>query len=285
MQNSQHPQHKRVYQACIPCRRRKVKCDLGSVDNPGDPPCVRCRRESKECFFSATRRKRKNEDGKEDSLDGYEFGDDYIVRNGRKMHGSPPAPASGAMRAPVSARSAAPYEAPPIPGPPLTPGGSIGRTQPLRRPQQNADESVRYDRNSEEANTQLENLEAQEVMRKEMYGPHDALDLLYKAATDSPGHKRSGRESSSQLSPMLGNMSRDQHQPSPMRSNIQPFPTNHMRPPEIPQDTTSIDPALSDPKADRTRDPGYKEAIKAWSRFRFVRAGWFTPVEAIDYID
>lgn len=25
------PQHKRVYQACIPCRRRKVKCDLGSV--------------------------------------------------------------------------------------------------------------------------------------------------------------------------------------------------------------------------------------------------------------
>ena len=61
--DSKVPQHKRVYQACIPCRRRKVKCDLGSVDNPGDPPCVRCRRESKECFFSATRRKRKTEDG------------------------------------------------------------------------------------------------------------------------------------------------------------------------------------------------------------------------------
>jgi hypothetical protein len=57
-------------------------------------------------------------------------------------------------------------------GPPLTPGGSIGRTQPLRRPQQSADGS-RYDRNSEEENTQLENLEAQEVMRKEMYGPHE----------------------------------------------------------------------------------------------------------------
>jgi hypothetical protein len=39
-------------------------------------------------------------------------------------------------------------------------------------------------RNSEESNTQLENLEAQEVMRREVYGPHDALDLLYKAATD-----------------------------------------------------------------------------------------------------
>src|SRR5271156_3365639 len=74
---SAQPQHKRVYQACIPCRRRKVKCDLGSVDNPSDPPCVRCRRESKECFFSATRRKRKTEDGKEESLDGFDFGDDY----------------------------------------------------------------------------------------------------------------------------------------------------------------------------------------------------------------
>jgi hypothetical protein len=30
----------------------------------------------------------------------------------------------------------------------------------------------------------MENPEAQDVMRREVYGPHDALDLLYKAATD-----------------------------------------------------------------------------------------------------
>ena len=174
------PQHKRVYQACIPCRRRKVKCDLGSVDNPGDPPCVRCRRESKECFFSATRRKRKTEDG-DGSLDGYEFGDDYIARNGRKMvHASPP----GSLRqpsigAPQPSRAAVPYaEDMALLNAPLTPGGSIGRSQPLRRPQ---DQPLRNDRSSDE---QLENLEAQEVMRREVYGPHDALDLLYKAATD-----------------------------------------------------------------------------------------------------
>jgi len=29
----------------------------------------------------------------------------------------------------------------------------------------------------------------------------------------------------------------------------------------------------------------YNIALKAWSRFRFVRAGWFTAKEAIDYID
>lgn len=181
------PQHKRVYQACIPCRRRKVKCDLGSVDNPGDPPCVRCRRESKECFFSATRRKRRADDGREGSLDAYDYGDDYIIRNGRKMlHTSPPASVrQSSMGAPVSSRSAASYadNAPVMPAPPLTPGGSVGRALPLKRPQQNSsDQSQRYER--DESNTQLENLEAQEVMRREVYGPHDALDLLYKAATN-----------------------------------------------------------------------------------------------------
>lgn len=60
-----------------------------------------------------------------------------------------------------------------------------------------------------------------------------------------------------------------------------------MRPPELPRDT-AIDPQLSAEgmdKPDRMQDPGYKDAVKAWSRFRFVRAGWFTPQEAIDYIE
>lgn len=69
-----------------------------------------------------------------------------------------------------------------MPGPPLTPGGSIGRTQPLRRPGQGDERGG--SEGEDGANTQLENLEAQEVMRREVYGPHDALDLLYKAATN-----------------------------------------------------------------------------------------------------
>lgn len=31
-------------------------------------------------------------------------------------------------------------------------------------------------------------------------------------------------------------------------------------------------------------EPGYREALQAWARFRFVRAGWFTKEEAIKYI-
>lgn len=185
---AQPPSHKRVYQACIPCRRRKVKCDLGSVDNPGDPPCVRCRRESKECFFSATRRKRKHEDGGEDSLDGYENADDYVVRNGRKMAQASPSASirQASMGAPAPRSANFTIDSTPVmmPGPPLTPGGSIGRTQPLRRPTQPLRTDSERDDKNDESNTQLENLEAQEVMRREVYGPHDALDLLYKAATD-----------------------------------------------------------------------------------------------------
>ena len=45
----------------------------------------------------------------------------------------------------------------------------------------------------------------------------------------------------------------------------------------------AIDPELTKP--DPLAEPGYAEALNAWARFRFVRAGWFTAQEAIAYID
>lgn len=50
------PLFKRNYSACLNCRLRKVKCDLGSVDNPHDPPCARCKRERRECIFVESKR-------------------------------------------------------------------------------------------------------------------------------------------------------------------------------------------------------------------------------------
>lgn len=32
------------------------------------------------------------------------------------------------------------------------------------------------------------------------------------------------------------------------------------------------------------QDAGFVDAVKAWSRLRFVRAGWLTVEEAMDYI-
>lgn len=47
---------RRQYHACINCRMRKQKCDLGPIDNLGPPPCKRCKREGKECFFAKQQR-------------------------------------------------------------------------------------------------------------------------------------------------------------------------------------------------------------------------------------
>lgn len=90
------------------------------------------------------------------------------------------------------------------------------------------------------------------------------------------------------MSPMLGNNSgRDHLQLSPMQTSNPNVPLNGMLPP-ISRRNVAIDPALTMegvPAPDRMQDQGYKDAISAWSRFRFVRAGWFTPAEAIDYIE
>ncbi|TEA20000.1 Transcriptional activator ARO80 [Colletotrichum sidae] len=289
----QVPQHKRVYQACIPCRRRKVRCDLGSVDNPHDPPCVRCRRESKECFFSATRRKRKTEDGDADLEDV----DDYTVRNGRKrLHasGSPPVSIDRRLYSET----------------PLTPGGSIGRTQPLRRPtdpgpglgpipgaglgagpstrgtvtpssvsQADSRRAGEFGTIDDEPNAHVENQEARDLMRPGVYGPHDALDLLYKAATDSPAtnHHLQRNESVASV-PSLP------QQPVIVTPGATVKPVGPGRPSvSIKPEPQPIDPELT--KRNLSDEPGYQDAIKAWGRFRFVRAGWFTAQEAIEYID
>ena len=49
--------YQRTYKACIPCRQRKAKCDLGTGPDglPIGPPCARCRREMRECVFPEKR--------------------------------------------------------------------------------------------------------------------------------------------------------------------------------------------------------------------------------------
>ncbi|CCK69434.1 Aro80p KNAG_0C03250 [Huiozyma naganishii CBS 8797] len=43
----------RGFKACTNCRIKKVRCDFGPSDNPHPPPCARCKRESKNCTFTA----------------------------------------------------------------------------------------------------------------------------------------------------------------------------------------------------------------------------------------
>ncbi|KAI1489214.1 hypothetical protein F5X96DRAFT_670941 [Biscogniauxia mediterranea] len=290
---TQAAQHKRVYQACIPCRRRKVRCDLGSVDNPHDPPCMRCRRESKECFFSATRRKRKNEDDPDDHED------EYIIRNGRKRHYLDDTPPETFERSYSSV--------------PLTPGGSAGRNQPLRRPHSERDDTGKggggssHSDGGEDSNARLENLEAQNVMRTEVYGPHDALDLLYKAATDrSVRFALQDRTANDPASPhdthkrhsSVNSVVRQSPVAVPGRKTPRDQSSAFNGHPPVRVSSKSADPIdprlLPSPGSDEhaeverrinvENEGGYQEALKAWARFRFVRAGWFTKEEAVKYI-
>ncbi|KAK4687831.1 hypothetical protein P7C73_g2287, partial [Tremellales sp. Uapishka_1] len=52
---------KRGYRACVHCRLRKARCDLGDVNAPSEPPCGRCRREQRSCVFLPSKRRRKTD--------------------------------------------------------------------------------------------------------------------------------------------------------------------------------------------------------------------------------
>lgn len=61
------------------------------------------------------------------------------------------------------------------------------------------------------------------------------------------------------------------------------YHSRHASRQDRPTTEQAIDPELT--RREPSAEPGYNEALKAWARFRFVRAGWFTAQEAIDYID
>lgn len=303
-------QHKRVYQACIPCRRRKVRCDLGPVDNPSDPPCVRCRRESKECYFSATRRKRKTDDVADPDAE------DYVIRNGRKrlFTGEPSPPAVVVERRGYAGGEAT--------APAVAPGSGV-RREPLRRPEPARSSVASTARTNsigrqsdfapnvpEDSNAQVENIEAQTVMRRGVYGTHDALDLLYKAATDacvSPDQPaplargvHADCETLANASPRYrpDAVTATSHERTTLAAGpvppppIRPTPSSRRDAPEsrsVDTGGVKMEPAIDPALVNRDREcdpnsPGYVDAIKAWNRFRFVRAGWFSAQEAIEYI-
>ncbi|WWC72160.1 uncharacterized protein I206_106120 [Kwoniella pini CBS 10737] len=82
---------KRGYRACLHCRSRKAKCDLGDIDAPSSPPCSRCKRESRECVFAPSRRggnnRKRNRKGSLDESDVDTKGEeDRDQLSGNQLH-------------------------------------------------------------------------------------------------------------------------------------------------------------------------------------------------------
>ncbi|KAI2136831.1 hypothetical protein LOZ27_006056, partial [Ophidiomyces ophidiicola] len=211
--SSPPPQHRRGYQACDPCRKRKVKCDLGSVDNPRPPPCVRCRRESKRCEFSATRRKRKADEADADAEPDRPAsggGGGGVLRRDKRMMAAEattvddPPPAHPHPRTPFDAPwpdSPPPPPPPPpaprrpyaaAPAPTSAPADAYHPTPPPPPPPQPAASLARAPSFSGRARPSLAgvldgsphmmNQTAAELLSPAISNTHDALHLLSEAA-------------------------------------------------------------------------------------------------------
>lgn len=226
---------------------------MGPVDDPHDPPCSKCKREGKECFFSRTRRKRKHDDPEEEEEEEVKDLDEYEVRNGRKrLRARSPLIASPVLEHIASSTS---------PRRPLTPGGSEGTYQPLRRP-----DSSHQPHGTEEDDETLNNNTTAMLQSQEVHSGHDALALLY-LASHRPG---SNGGNNLALSPQNSVSVKSLDGRSKSRSVHEAF-----------------DPALAHIGVNGQPPPDskYEEAVTAWTRFRFVRAGWMTAKEAISYVD
>lgn len=250
--------------SCSVLISNQVRCDLGPVDNPHEPPCVRCRREAKECFFSATRRKKRDGESSADLADP----DEIEVRGGRKR-----------LRADTdSGNDVAEWDSRVVASPtylaqPLTPGGSLGRRQPLRRPP-HSQTPFRDDDNDEQVNSQT----AAMLQTAELHSGHDALNVLIEAATHHHGGSTSDAKMSGSFDRYGINTSSPVLKKTPgvarpsfshRNSNMEPV----------------IDPSImQDPVVEASADENIS-AFNAWARFRFVRNGWFTAQEGMQYLE
>ncbi|TKY90052.1 hypothetical protein EX895_000050 [Sporisorium graminicola] len=70
----------RSFKACDGCRTKKVKCELGDLAAPSEPPCARCKREMRPCVFTMSTRGR---GPKARSSRSQAFGAHHLAKNPR----------------------------------------------------------------------------------------------------------------------------------------------------------------------------------------------------------
>jgi hypothetical protein len=149
----------RSYQACVPCRKRKVKCDLGDPGNPSDPPCRRCRREHKDCYFQDLRMKRSGTPTPTDS-----------------------------PRSPKRIRSELPSNSPPRQVHRASPASLMDVAVDHFNPPKLANAAhIVPSISPNESST------ADRILHKEVHNANEALNLLYEAAAESRSESDEGK--------------------------------------------------------------------------------------------
>ena len=236
---------------------------------------MRCRRESKECHFSATRRKRNYNSGE----DAAAVEDDYTVRNHRRkisrIQDPLDAPQTRVWHSQTSAASRS--------SSPDSPTGAYGWDSQARahQPRIYAPETEQ-DLAITSGEQEVTNETAAALFQSPINNPGDALHLLLEASGRTGDlHRQASAKgeagktaSSKEPAPGLSSADGKFHRPRPSDhkdylSNIDPSITNNAASGDEPGSVLSL----------------YRKALKMWSSLRFVRAGWFTAVEAMSYID
>lgn len=288
---------------------------------------MRCRRESKRCEFSATRRKRKMADDADSkdppsvlhrdkrmmSADGGAAAaldsttDNTTKSNGVTSYPRPAVPSydsesrtsthsqwgdSPAAAAPhrMSIASSQPY----IPAPTSVPSDQY----PRHRASFSGVGRPSLLPHGIDSGQHMMNKTAAELLSPAISNTHDALHLLSEAAGRTEDLNRqqlelqlSQRQAStstftSSASPMMGQANNTPGKASRSNSSTQQGVSRAWYPRS--KGSATADPiidgqeAVDSPKV--LDDVEYTNARRAWSRLRFVRAGWFTVDEAMAYI-
>ncbi|KAK5078339.1 zinc finger transcriptional activator [Lithohypha guttulata] len=270
-ESGEHPQenktsvkHRRNYQACEPCRERKIKCDLGPVDNPLPLPCVTCKRQSKKCWFRETRKKEIKTNDVEPPTKRARIDSSHSTRTFATLPASPHIGHTYAYQSsPLSPSrpsiSATPPSVHALPQPTIGNLPPLPRSTPTSLPRPNTgatglQEHAESPYNNLSVPARTTNGDDHVAMPKasslaeSFTNTTDNLSVLVRAATttqplDSTGrlqHNRSLTGSASDI-------------------NIRSLPGPEAK--------------------------AYKQAQQVWAKMRFVRAGWFTADEAMQYVE
>lgn len=253
-----------------------MRCDLGPVDDPHNPPCVRCRRESKECFFSVTRRKRRA-DSEEESAEVNDIRDDTAAQNGRRKsaraRGSLDGSQPGSLRARNSVASGS------IPsGSPLDRYNQAQNGQPQNPVSYVPD--TPYEKGDDIRNQDVTNETAAILFQSPINNPGDALHLLLQASGQSEDIER--RDTAGQSAFKEGQFGQARGTTSSPRNSRN---SGHLQQPSHQDFHSNLDPAITSGHSQNDKKMPSEETLAIWARLRFVRAGWFTAREAVLYID
>ncbi|OOO10667.1 Zn(2)-C6 fungal-type DNA-binding domain [Aspergillus oryzae] len=240
-----HATFQRTYKACLACRQRKAKCELGTGPDglALGPPCAKCRREQRECVFSEKKAWERQK------------------KRGQSEEGTP---------LPARAR------------PRLSSNPGISRDEshhvlshgpsPLSYAEQNQDNGDSTLQSSPTEGSQRRRQStstlANSMMRTVVSSGNDALNILFEAAAaHSKEHGNGLSESSTPSRNARSSTGRSNNYESSLNQSIVP--------PEV----------LAKAAQPVEVSQASKEVLSVWGACRFVRMGWFTAREAVTFID